>query len=189
MIYLYLFALIVGGILLGASVLLGGHGGNGGEADVGHDAGHAEPAGAGDPSGFEPFLVALMSARFWTFFAAFFGLTGVVMHAFDLMRSELFIAPVSIGMGVAMGALATWTLRTLANNERNSATLSADYIGKTARVLVPVAPGKPGKVRLEIHGSTVDLLAESHDDKTYDTRDEVLIIEIDGARARVRRAA
>jgi membrane protein implicated in regulation of membrane protease activity len=67
----------------------------------------------------------------------------------------------------------------------NSAVSSADYVGKTGRLLVGFGPGATGKIRLEVKGSTIDLLCTSMDDGTYESRDEVIVVEMDGARARV----
>lgn len=181
MIYLYIFALIVGGLLLGASLLLGGHGDH---ADAGH--GHeATPHSAGDPQGIESFMLWLLSARFWTFFAAFFGITGVILDGFGVVANPIVAALLSVGMGLFAGIFASWLVRTMTAESSNSAVSTADYIGKTGRLLVGFGPGTTGKIRLEVKGSTIDLLCTAMDEGTYETRDEVLVIEMDGTRAKI----
>ena len=58
MVYVYLFSLVVGGILLGASVLLGAHGDA--HADVHAEPG--QPAFDNDPAGAESLLALFLSA-------------------------------------------------------------------------------------------------------------------------------
>lgn len=205
MIYLYLFALVLGGVLLGTSILLGGHtegadgdaGGGGGEdlgeADAsaagGADASvsHAD-AGSGDPNaGVESLLVAFLSFRFWTFFLTFFGLTGLVLDGFGLVGSEIVAGVLAIGMGLGCGAGAVAIMRRVRGDESNSAARTTDFVGKSGRVLVGFGPGNTGKVRLEVRGTSVDVLASPIDGSTFEAKEEVIVVEMDGTRARVAR--
>lgn len=181
MIYVYIFALIVGGLLLGASLILGGHADHAaGDAHAG-----AEPAAAGDPQGIESLMLWMLSARFWTFFAAFFGITGVILDGFGVVESPIVAAVLAVGMGLFAGIFASWLVKLMTAESSNSAVSSADYIGKTGRLLVGFGPGAAGKVRLEIKGSTIDLLCVAMDENTYETRDEVIVVEMDGTRAKI----
>jgi membrane protein implicated in regulation of membrane protease activity len=179
LIYLYMFALVLGGVLLASSLILGGHGdAHGGEvhaADGGHDA----------EGGPESFLVAFLSMRFWTFFLAFFGLTGVVLDGLGLVSSSIIAGILSFAMGGGAGYTAVWALKRLRSDEANSAAGAKDYVGKSGRVLVAFGPGETGKVRLEVRGSTVDLLAVTEDDTSFTSKDEVIVVEMDGTRAKV----
>lgn len=177
MIYLYLFALVLGGVLLGASMLLGGHGDT--------HAIEAHPDGPDANAGVESFLVAFLSMRFWTFFLAFFGLTGVVLDGFGLVSSAWISAVLSVTMGLFSGGAAAWVMRRVRGDESNSAATSKDFVGKTGRVLVGFGPEQTGKVRLEVRGSTIDLLAVSIEDATFETKEEVIVIEMDGTRVKV----
>lgn len=203
MIYLYIFAFIVGGFLLGASLLLGGHadhagpdagGGDAGGADAGGgevsadvSGAHVAPAAAGDPQGIESLLLSMLSARFWTFFAAFFGITGVILDGFGVVESTTVAALLAIGMGLFAGLFASWLVRVMTAESSNSAVVAADYVGKTGRLLVGFGPGATGKVRVEVKGSTIDLLCTAMDEASYEPRDEVIVVEMDGTRARVAR--
>ncbi|UJR85869.1 NfeD family protein [Sandaracinus amylolyticus] len=186
MIYVYVFALVLGGVLLGASMLLGGgdghadggsHGTEGAASADGHDA----------PGGFETFLVAFLSLRFWTFFLAFFGLTGVVLDGLGLVPSTIVAAILSLAMGFGAGGGAVWLMRRVRADDSNSAATSQDYVGKTARVLVAFGPGRTGKVRVEVRGSTVDLLAVPIDGASFVLDEEVIVVEMEGTRAKVAR--
>ncbi len=201
LVYLYLFALIVGGVLLGASILLGGdHGDADADADVDVDAdadvdAHADvhvdhSHGSMDVGGHgtaDFFLWTFRSIRFWTFFLAFFGLTGLALTWLGLIESPLVGLALSLGMGGVTGLAAAAVLRRLSSDESGSVASANDYVGKTARVVVPVTKGGVGKVRLQLRGTTVDVLATTDDDESYSSREEVLIIEMDGTRARIAR--
>jgi membrane protein implicated in regulation of membrane protease activity len=185
-VYLYLFALVVGGILLGSSILLGGH--TDGHAGLDHGS-QPMPEGHGDQAGAESFLASILSVRFWTFFAAFFGLTGIVFEMFGLVPWEWLTAVIATSLGAVAGTSAVLVMKKLANDQTNSAVSSADYVGKTGRVMVGFGPGQVGKVRLELKGSTIDVLAAPVEDGTLTTKDEVIVVEMDGTRAKVARTA
>ncbi len=195
---LYIGALVFGGVLLGSSILLGGHD----DADVEGDATgdlHGDPhasdgaldkdlpadeASSADGDGLGVLWV-LRSLRFWTFFFAFFGLTGVLLDGLGLVASEWVSLALSGGMGLLIGGGAATILRALARDETAHAADERDYVGKSASVLVPIKKGSVGKVRVEVKGQLVDLLAEADED--IDAKGEVLIVEMEGARARVAR--
>ena len=124
MVYLYVFALILGGILLGSSLLLGGH-----SDHAAHDA-HM-PAGHGDPQGIESLVFSMLSVRFWTFFLPFFGLGGLLLRGFGLVESEWVVALASTGLGVFAGSFATWLIRVMTGESSNSAANTADLVRKT----------------------------------------------------------
>lgn len=172
MIYLYVFTLVLGGVLVGASMLLGTH----------DDSGDGEVE---TESEIEGFLFGLLSVRYWTFFCAFFGLTGVVLDGLGLVSHWAIAALLSTAMGAAAGFGSTWLLRALSSDSSNSAASSSEMIGKTGRVLVPIGPELVGKVRIALRGTSVDMLALSIDGKTHPTRAEVLIVELDGTRVKV----
>lgn len=202
LIYIYLASLIVGGVLLGASILLGGHDDADldveGDADLDLDADadldveaeggldkDLDVGGHGDLSGI---LFSFLSLRFWTFFLAFFGLTGLVLGGLDLVSSPWLGLGLALGMGLGTGFGAMTIIRRLQSDTAGHAVSSSDYVGKTARVVVPFEGQKGvGKVRVDIKGNTVDLLASGLEDDGYDSKEEVLIIEMEGSRARVAR--
>lgn len=199
--YLYLFSLIVGGILLAASILLGGkdvdadadadadldvEGDADLEAEAEADGGMDKDVGGhGDLAGF---LYLFLSLRFWIFFLAFFGLTGIVLDVLGLVSSELIGLALALAMGTAVGTGATALIRMLSRDTSGEAVESKDYVGKTARVLVPIEGERVGKVRVEIGGRSVDLLASGVEaGEGYEGKEEVLIVEMEGSRARVAR--
>lgn len=180
MIYLYLISLVVGGGLLGVSIVLGGHGAHDASTpDTLAPAGHEGPSG-----GAESYLYWLVSVRFWTFFVAFFGLTGLVFEGLGLASRSLTLV-VAVVMGAVTGGGAMTVIGKLTKDDANSAVSTKDYIGRTGRVLVGFAGGGVGKVRLEVKGTSVDLLATPEDDRTYTPNDEIIVVEMDGLHAKV----
>lgn len=187
---IYVALLMFGGVLLGASVFLGGNDAAG-ELDAGGDLELGEPSvdsgdGPGealDLHGADTVLWPLRTMRFWTFFAAFCGLTGVTLE-FLAIPSQI-TAVASVALGIAVGGAASWTLRKLGQIKSGEASDGHDYIGKQAQVLVPVRPGQAGKIRVQVRGQTLDMLAISDGSQALTAQDKVMIIEMEGTRARI----
>jgi len=147
------------------------------DADADADADHGDAA-HGD-GGIAGFAAAFLSLRFWTFFATFFGMTGLVAEGFDLMQGTLAIAAVATGMGASIGYGAVTAIRSLTRDTVGQVPDSDAYVGQTARVLLPMSAGKPGKVRIQLHGRTVDMLARTADDQRFEADDRALVVEMD----------
>lgn len=192
---LYIAALIVGLGVLSLSFFLGGSDADGdadahaggdlhGDADVHGDAdAHGDQGhGHADSSAIAVFL----SLRFWTFGLLAFGLVGTILHFLRLANGV--VTPVAAGlMGVASGWLASYTFRLLDRTQSTSGAEAGDAIGQVGRVLVPIERGKRGKIRIELRGQSVDLLASTDDDELRDG-DQVVVEEIRGTTAHVSRA-
>jgi len=176
-IYAYVFALVLGSILLGASFLLGG----GDDADIDLDLDHEADGHGGGPGDLMGLFGVLASIRFWTFFAAFFGLTGILLDILALAGKFA-----GFGLAVGVGALTGWTAVTLINRLSASDVGVAagvdDYIGKTGEMLIAVGPNKLGKVRIELKGTTVDMLAES-DELSIARGEQAMIVDMRGSKA------
>ena len=166
----YIVCLLAGGIVLGAS-MLGGHDSDaGGDADAaagvdgGGDAGgdsgadaHAEHDGHSHHEwvGRGPFL----SLRFWTWAATFFGLTGLVLTLTGSSASTALLWAVAAGVGTGWGA--SYVLAKLTKTAVGVLPEASSHIGCEGRLLLPLAPGQRGKVRLRVGGTDLDLVAES----------------------------
>src|SRR5436190_17778919 len=107
MLVVYLITLIVGGALLALSLVLGGHGdadAHGGDADAHGGDAHAGSADGDHGSALDAFTgwFPITSLRFWTFFSAFFGLTGTILGAF-MGTGAVPTALFAVGAGYASG--------------------------------------------------------------------------------------
>ncbi len=63
---------------------------------------------------------------------------------------------------------------------------TGDAVGSVGKVLVPVSRRAHGKVRIELKGQTVDLLATT-DDEDLEAGEMVLVEEMESGKARVAR--
>jgi len=148
--HVYLGAMAFGLTLLIASFVLGGKDTDHG--DGGHEA-HADFGFAWAPFG---------SLRFWVFLFTFGGGAGFAL-------TKLGSNAVTTGVGAAVigwsaGALAVTVIRRLTKASVSSDVGAADLVGATGTLVLPIAPGKPGKVRVDIKGRAEDFVANVVDD-------------------------
>lgn len=187
MLAVYVGLLVFGGLLIGASLFGAGH-----DADVHVDV-HAGDTGHGAGNGHDQnqasAWLSLFGLRFWSFGTAFFGLTGVILHLVGgpaLAAAAPFIAG---GVGVAAGLGASSTFRALSRETVGQLRGAGALVGREGRLLLPIARGQRGKVRIAVPGSgDVDLVAEGDDDGVLDAGTVVLIVEVRGNVAIVERA-
>jgi len=144
---LYLGAVAFGVTLLAASFLLGGK-----DTDHG-DGGHADMGLA-----WAPFA----SLRFWVFLFTFGGGAGFAL-------TKLGSSAVVAGVGAAVigwfaGALAVTVIRSMTKHSASSEVASRELVGSTGTLVLPAAPGAPGKVRVEIKGRAEDFVANVVED-------------------------
>lgn len=166
---IYLAALLFGAVLLGASLWHGG-----GDTDAHDGDAHGE-----DAHGFG----LLLSLRFWTFGLSFFGLTGTILGGLSLLN-PLFVPWVAGGVGLGCGLVAARLLRRLTHESVGA--LQSDHTGREGRLLLPVSPGQPGKLRVQIGGVDTDLVASragGPDAEPIPAGRRVLIVEMRGTTA------
>jgi membrane protein implicated in regulation of membrane protease activity len=176
---IYLGSLLFGGVLIAASAFGGAD--HGGEIHGGGDAGHGGSHDQNQGSAW----ISLFGLRFWSFGTTFFGITGLVLRA---IGSSALAPLVSAGVGVAAGLGASAAFRRLTGETVGQVRDAAALVGREGKLLLPVARGQRGKVRLgQPGGGDVDLLAES-DDEVLASGAEVLIVEVRGNVAVVARA-
>jgi len=161
--HLYLGAVAFGVTLLVASFLLGGK-------DTGHGGGHHADSAPG--LGWAP----ITSLRFWVFLCTFGGGAGYALVA--LGSSDAIAGAGALGVGWLSGTLAVGIVRRLTKTSASSGVEGSDLIGTTGTLLLPVAKGKPGKVRVAVKGRTDDFVAYLVDDDAPElpTGSKVLII-------------
>lgn len=161
---IYLVAVAFGVTLLLASLLFGGEDADAG--DAGADAGDADlDADADADGGVGGIALAwapVMSLRFWVFMLAFGGGAGLALT--HLGSSETVSAIGALGVGWAAGALAVMVVHKLTKNSVSSEIGDGELVGITGTLVLPVAPGKPGKVRVDIKGRSEDFVANLVDD-------------------------
>jgi membrane protein implicated in regulation of membrane protease activity len=145
------------------------------DADVHADHGHAD-------GGFLPIFLSL---RFWTFAFLAFGLSGSLLHYLDLANAVITPA-VAVTFGVLAGLLATLTFRALRRTEANSGATAGDAVGQVGKVMLRVDKGRRGKVRIQLKGQTVDLIATT-DEEQLEPGQLVMVEEVRETTAHVSR--
>jgi membrane protein implicated in regulation of membrane protease activity len=179
--YIYIAAFVVGGILLGASLLLGHQDadsdahvdpGAHAEADAHVSDAHSEADG-GHAQGSD-FWLPFVSVRFWVFFLCFFGLTGTVFTLLALAGKWTTLTA-AIGMGAVSGFAAAFVIQRLRKVEVGRALNEEDFKGQEGLVLLPLAVGGRGKIRIEVGGQIVDLIARS--DEAIERGAHVMVID------------
>ncbi len=180
MLSIYVGCLLFGGVLVGASLVMDhDHGADGG----GHDPGHG-----GDPhhggAGFG--ALPIFSLRFWTFALTGFGLTGT---ALSLLGTGGALVPLlAAGMGLGGGYGASRLVGALARAPVGLLRGAEAHVGREGTLLLPVARGQRGKLRLEIGGLSTDFLAETDDDDALPTGTPVIVVGLRGPVALVTRS-
>lgn len=175
---LYLLALILGGGILLVQVVGGGH----------HDgAGHFGHFGGGDHLGGPDHHAdqgpGVLSTRSVTYGLFAFGFVGTSLHALRLAGEPAAVAIAAVaGAAVTLGV--GTLLRTLGDPGASGEAALLESRGRSGRVLVAVSRDQRGKVRVQIKGQTVDLLATTTGG-SLPAGAEVVVVEVKGDVAEV----
>jgi membrane protein implicated in regulation of membrane protease activity len=174
---IYLAALVLGlGVVLLQFVAPG--------ADAGGES-HGFSAEPEHPEADWGPIAVFFSLRFWSFALLAFGAVATAFTWFGLASSAVTLA-VATPAGLLAGAYAAFTLRYLERNTVSSGGDASDVVGKVARVLLPIEPGKRGKIRVDARGRLLDFVAES-DGETLEVGAHVVVRAFAGTTARVTR--
>jgi hypothetical protein len=183
--YLYGACVAFGGVMLLASMLIGhdvsgdtgelpAPGGTGGDAHLpGGDHGHGS-GGAGS------IVASLLSLRFWVFAVTFFGLTGLVLLQLGGAGARALAPLIAAPVGLGAGFVASRVFAALGAKPVGAVAPSSAYVGREARLLLPVSRTQRGKLRLRVGATEVDLLAETDDDGQLPGGASVLIVSVRG---------
>lgn len=171
MLPLYIGSFLFGGVLLGAS-LVGGHGGDGGHT---HGDDGTGPMVHRGPDHQHVGRLPIFSLGFWAFTTAFFGLAGA---ALTLIGSGLgaLVPVVAAAFGLGSGLISSRVLGRLSGTAVGLLGDAASHVGREGRVLLPVGPGRRGKIRLSIAGVSTDLVAETDADVLLQPGDTALVV-------------
>lgn len=162
------------------------------DANLDHDIGALVPADSNHElqlhdvgPGMGTLWLPFASLRFWTFFLAFFGLTGATLTGLGLWTTQALILPASLMMGFGLGYGASATIQKLRRELVDSSVQTSDFLGSQARVLLAVSPGSIGKIRVEVRGETKDIMAQSEDGVRIEPGMQVMIYEMNNGIAQV----
>lgn len=160
---LYLIAVVLGGGSLLVQMLAGGDHG-----DPGHGLDHGDATHPDGPG--------MLSTRSVIYAVFTFGFVGGLLHVLRVVepRTALVVAVVSaIGAGAAVGYL----FQTLGASAASGAAGLDEVRGRTGRVLVGCARGQRGKIRVQLKGHQVDMLATTDEERIAEGS-EVLVVSV-----------
>jgi len=208
MLSIYLISLFVGGSIVGFSALAGGHDGDvdhdfdagvgadlgldaevglgiDGDVGVGHDISLAADAEPGVDAGFDlGFWMPFLSLRFWTYFAAFFGLTGTLLTSLA-MASVIPTLLVSLVMGLGCGTTAATVVKYLQKTSGGGHEDVASFRGKLGTVVLGARDGERGRVRINMPGETVSLPAVMEGGRELLNGSRIVILKVEAGLAEV----
>jgi hypothetical protein len=163
----YLIAVVLGGGSLLVQMFAGGdHGDAGHGFDLHADGAH--PDGPG-----------LLSTRSLVYALFTFGFVGGLLHVPRVVepRTALVIAVVAaVTVGVAVG----YAFQSLGHAGASGAAAFDEVRGRRGRVLVACARGRRGKVRAQLKGHQVDLLATTDEEQIAEGAEVVIVDVRDG---------
>lgn len=158
---------------------------DGHDADA-HDGGSGKDLALADGhhgDGEASALTLFLSTRFWIFAALAFGMTGSLIHWLAL-AGTVATAIIAGCTGFGSGLMAVLAFRAVKRSANSSTGYASDAVGQVGRVIVDVEKGRMGKVRVELKGHSVDMLAIT-DESDLARGDAVLIEDVDGEVVRV----
>jgi membrane protein implicated in regulation of membrane protease activity len=177
----YLAALVAGLGTLVVQVALGARGGGHhdgsglGHVQIGHGGhGHHADHPAKPATSASGFFAIFLSFRFWIFALLGFGLSGSVLGLAGSVPEGVATA-IAGAVGLVSGLGAALAFRAAASSSVATPNETSRAVGGIARVVVPLGPREHGKIRIEIAGSSVDLLATTDEEAL--AKDELVLVE------------
>jgi membrane protein implicated in regulation of membrane protease activity len=168
----YLIAMILGGGVLLVQVISGK---DHDPLHFDHDLGTEHLEGPG-----------LLSTRSMVYGLFTFGFIGAALHIPGLASPGVALAVALLG-GLAAGAGVGYMFHMAGHPEAAGGGRFDEARGRTARVILPCAPDRRGKIRVSLRGHQVDMMALSENGEIPEGR-EVVVVEVKDDIARVAEA-
>lgn len=145
------------------------------DADADFD-GDASVAGA--VGGISDWVSSLLTFRALIFFAAFFGAVGIVLTVLDYSEPLPFLSALALG-GFA-GVVNARLMRYLKRSEMSSHLTARDLGGTTARVVLPIADERRGRVEIDVGGQPTFMVALPYRPNGAELApgDQVVVVEV-----------
>ena len=127
--------------------------------------------------GAGPGFIDLLSIRTLFLFAAFFGLTGMLLTWAGTPEPTVAITASSLGAVIGLGG--NYLIKKVAYQHISSDITTQDMKGMTGKVLIPFSGAERGKISLVVKGNEVRLLAQSLDESSneeFSPGDEVVVV-------------
>lgn len=128
----------------------------------------------------------ILSLRFWTYFAAAFGITGLILEVLEISAGMTGLIWALIA-GSITGLTVAWFMRALSVSEHHSGSSQKDLIGVEGEVTLDIHKNGVGKIRCKVKDHIIDLMAVSREGTPIKTGEKVVIIGINNSQAEVAR--
>ncbi len=152
-------------------------------ADVGHGAdvadAHHIPDSIGQGfSAADAIVGSLLSFRSVVFFAAFFGVTGLLLGLLGYGFLLTLITSVALGAVAAVANSAVFGL--LKASESTSQMTERSFLGRRGTVTVPITDGMRGRIRIDMGGQPQYLVAAAlSDDEQFEAGHPVTVVQLE----------
>lgn len=186
----YWACFVLGGGFVAVSLLgmFGDHGDASGADGAGFDAHHAPGDGHLDSAAVKEIhgtLSQWISVRFLVYFLASFGATGVIVSNLSTL-SPLAALGLALVCGLAVGQIVHQAVSYLRRTSGNSTPQPKDYVGRVARVTIPIEPSHKGEIALQVCETHRRVPAVAVEQRTkFVTGDEVVVVAYRGGIAEV----
>jgi membrane protein implicated in regulation of membrane protease activity len=174
----YLVTAILGWPLVLFFILFAGDEGGNGDLDIDADV-DLEPGSAAGSS----LAADLLSIRSMAFFLALFGITGLVLEWLDVNGVVIFLA--ALGLGVFALWLNVALMRYLRASSVGTEVSDRVLEGRPARVVLPVGPGRRGRISVDVQGQVIYLVARPYRSGSFEVGAQVVVVEVERGAALV----
>lgn len=123
-----------------------------------------------------PVFRVIKSLKFWTFGSCFFGLTGLLLTRLSVPLPAPVILLMALAMGLICGTAMSSVLLYLRSQQADSLVGGDDLMGLAATVEIPFDASSRGKVRLQVKGNIVDMVALTDDSQAFAPGEQVVIV-------------
>lgn len=152
--------------------------------DIGAPGGQHAHASDGMDSGVPTALLWLLSVQIWTYLLAFGGTTGLLLRTVAKVPEPL-CGLSALGVGLTTAFVARSVMRKMSVTQEPGTLSEEKMVGSRAKVLIPAPAGGLGKVRLDVAGHVVDLVAKAADGGPLVDGADVTILDIRSGQAEV----
>lgn len=185
MLTIYLTALAFGAVFIVASLVSGAES-EGHDHGIGSEASDGGDVGGAAPHHEDGVLPKVLSLRFWTYTLGAFGMTGTALTF--LGTASVIHIPLSIVTGLGVGTAVCWVFRKLQRGSFAAPVDSSAVLGTEGEVVLPLLPGKVGKIRVRLADQDLEFLARSGAEEALEAKKRVVVVRMENGVAEVRSA-
>jgi membrane protein implicated in regulation of membrane protease activity len=128
--------------------------------------------------------IPFFSLRFYTYFFAGLGATGLMLTYLTDASASLTLI-LSLCTALFCGLSVWLTMKLVRRSESTSTATESDLLGKEGTVLVAIHGRNPGRIRCTVRGDIIDYLAYSEEDTPILPGDSVVVVALENGRAQV----